>query len=281
MRSVLAFSLVAVFAQRASAQSLELPVPSPKARADQRVGLTDLSIEWSSPGVKGRTIWGGLVPYDQVWRTGANAATKLTASKELTIGGKKLAAGSYALYTIPGKQSWTVILSTSVDAWGSNGYDAKNDVVRMTVKPEAIPHRERLAFIFSNATDYDVRLDLEWEKVRIPIKIQVDTKAHADANIQAAVNGAWRPHFASARWLLDSNGDLDKALEYVDASIGIKPTWWNHWVKAQILAKKGRASEAVAVAEKAQSLGKGDQVYEDVYKGNVSKAISDWKKRKS
>src|SRR5688572_4387403 len=170
MRSALVAAIVTVLSPTASAQNLELPAPSPKARVDQRVGLTDFSLEYSSPGVKGRQIWGGLVLYDQPWRTGANAATKLTASKEFIIGGKKILAGSYALYTILGKQQWTVILNTSAIAWGTNGYDQKNDVLRFTVKPEAIPLRERLTFVFSNATDNDVRLDLEWEKLRLPIK---------------------------------------------------------------------------------------------------------------
>ena len=278
LRIFLAF-IVTAFVDSAFAQGLELPAPSPKASAMQRVGLTDFTIEYSSPGVKGRKIWGGLVPHDQVWRTGANAATKLTASKDFTFLNKKVPAGTYGLFTIPGKQTWTVLLSTNLSAWSPKGYDAKGEVARATVKPETIPHRERMTFIFSNTTDNDVRLDLEWEKLRLPIKIQVDTAAQANANIQAAVDGAWRPHFASARWLLENNGDLDKALTYADASIGIKPTWWNHWIKAQILAKKGKASEAASVGEKAQSLGKGDQTYEGFFKGDVEKAVAGWKKK--
>src|SRR5688500_12185894 len=112
-------SIIMFFTPTAFAQSLELPAPSPKARAEQRVGLTDFSIEWSSPGVKGRKIWGALVPYDQMWRTGANMATKLTASKEFTLAGKKIPAGSYAVYTIPGKQTWTLILNTNANAAGT------------------------------------------------------------------------------------------------------------------------------------------------------------------
>jgi hypothetical protein len=270
-------SSTAAFAQSGP----ELPAPSPKARVEQTVGVTQLSVDYSSPGVKGRTIWGGLVPYDKPWRTGANAATKLTSNKDFTFAGKAVPAGSYALYTIPTKASWTVILNSSSENWGTNGYDPKKDVARVTLKPEAIPSRERLTFIFSNTTDDGTRLDLEWEKVRLSIPIQVDTKKLVLANIESALGGAWRPHFASARWLLENNGDLDQAMGYVDTSIAVKPTWWNNWIKAQILAKKGQAAAAVASAQKAQELGKGDQVYEGFFKEEVAKAITGWKQQKS
>jgi hypothetical protein len=265
----------------ARAQSLELPQPSPKAKVEQRVGLTDFTLDYSSPGVKGRKIWGGLVPLDQPWRAGANAATKLIANKDFTFGGKPVKAGSYAFYAIPGKTSWTLILNSSSENWGTNGYDTAKDVARVTVKPEVAPMRERLAFIFSNTTDDATRLDLEWEKLRVSVPIQVDTKTQSLANIDKAVDEAWRPHFLAARYHLDNNGDLDKALTLIDSSIGIKPTWWNNWIKAQLLAKKGKSAEAVASAEKAQELGKGDRVYEGFFKEEVEKTIGTWKKGKS
>ena len=264
-----------------SAQSApELPQPSPKARVEQRVGLTDFSLEYSSPAVKGRTIWGGLVAYDKPWRTGANAATRLTASREFTFAGKPLAAGSYALYTIPGKTSWTVVLNSGLEAWGDAGYDAKKDVARVSVAPVASAPRERLTFTFDDTTDQGTKLSLEWEKVRVAIPITVDTKAQALKNIQSSVDDAWRPHFISARYLLDNGGDLDQALRYIDQSIAIKPTWWNNWVRAQILQKKGRAPDAVASGEKALQLGSGDRVFDGFFKADVSKAVSEWKKQK-
>ena len=259
------------------AQGPELPAPSPLARVEQRVGVTDLSVEYSSPGVKGRTIWGELVPYDELWRTGANAATKLEVSTAFNFGGKEVPAGKYALYTIPTKGSWTVILNSKSDAGGTRGYDEKNDVARITVKPEASPQRERLTFIFSDTTDDATRLDMEWEKLRVSVPITLKTKELALANVDKAVGDAWRPHFVSARWLLENNGDLGKALGYIDTSIQIKPTWWNNWVRAQVLAKQGKSGDAVAAAEKAQALGKGDEVYEGFFKDTVSKAISEWK----
>jgi len=259
------------------AQGPELPAPSPLARVEQRVGVTDLSVEYSSPGVKGRTIWGELVPYDELWRTGANAATKLEVSTAFNFGGKEVPAGKYALYTIPTKGSWTVILNSKSDAGGTRGYDEKNDVARITVKPEVSPQRERLTFIFSDTTDDATRLDMEWEKLRVSVPITLKTKELALANVDKAVGDAWRPHFVSARWLLENNGDLGKALGYIDTSIQIKPTWWNNWVRAQVLAKQGKSGDAVAAAEKAQALGKGDEVYEGFFKDTVSKAISEWK----
>ncbi len=261
----------------AHAQALELPAPSPKAKVEQQVGVTSFQLEYSSPAVKGRKIWGTLVPYDKLWRTGANMATKLTVSRDFSFGGKPVKAGSYALYTIPGKGAWTVILNTNANTGGTSGYEEKNDVARITIKPAAIPLRERLTFIFNNTTDDAVALDLEWEKLRIRVPITVDTAGHVKANIEKAVSDAWRPHFAAARYLLESNGDLALALGYADKSIAIQPTWWNHWTRAQILGKQGKKADAVAAAQQAQTLGKGDQTYEGFFKEDIAKAIAGWK----
>ena len=280
-RAACTIALMAALALRlpALAQSApDLPQPSPKGRVEQRVGVTDFAVDYSSPGVKNRAIWGGLVPYDHLWRTGANAATKLTASRDFTFAGTAVPAGTYSLFTIPGKGSWTVILNKNAIATTAE-YNEQNDVARITVTPEASPQRERLVFLFSNTTDDSTRLDLEWAKLRVSIPIQVDTHAYALGNIQKAVDDAWRPHFASARWLLDNGGDLQVARGYIDTSIGIKSTWWNNWVKAQILAKQGHTADAVAAAEQAQILGKGDPVFEGVFKEDVAKAIADWKKK--
>jgi hypothetical protein len=272
--TVLLLPIDALHAQAAP----ELPQPSPKSRVEQRVGLTDFALDYSSPGVKGRKIWGGLLPYDELWRTGANAATTLKASRDFTFGGIAVPAGTYSVFTIPGKKTWTVILNTNLTVAATRGYDQKNDVARISVKPDSAPFRERLAFQFSDTTDNATRLDLEWEKLRVSVPITVDTATQARANIDKALDDAWRPHFASARWLLDNNGDLTQALGYIDASIAIKPTWWNNWVKAQILAKQGHTAEAVAVAEQAQQLGAGDQVYEGFFRDEVAKTIAAWKK---
>jgi len=272
-------TLAVLVAGSAFAQEVEVPQPSLAAKLEQRVGITDFKVEYSSPAVRGRQVFGGLVPFDQPWRAGANAATKLTASRDFKFGGKAVPAGSYALYAIPGKASWTLVLNSSSEQWGSAGFDTKKDVARITVKPVTIPKRERLTFIFSDSTDDASRLDLEWDTLRISAPIEVDTKAHVAASMDQALDNAWRPHFTAARYLLESGGDLGRALKLVDTSIEVKPTWWNNWVRAQILAKQGKATDAAVAAEKAQQLGKGDRVYEGFFKAEVSKAITDWKKK--
>ena len=262
----------------ALAQELELPSASPRARVDQRVGLTDFQLEYSSPGVKKRAIWGALVPYGKLWRAGANRATKLTASRDFEFGGKKVKAGSYALYAIPGAASWTVLLNTNWDTGGTGGYQEKNDVARITVKPARLgERRERLTYLFSSTTDYGTSLDLEWERLRVRIPIKVDTRTQVMANIERATGQVWATHSDAAEWLLESGGDLDRALSLVDRSITIQRTWSNHWVRAQVLGKKGKKAEAVAAAQQAHTLGKGDEFYENVVKAQVDKAIKGWK----
>ncbi len=273
--------LTAIALPTAEAQQAppELPALSPAARVDQRVGLTDFTIKYSSPAVKDRKVWGELVPYDKLWRTGANQPTTLQASRDFRVGGQPVPAGTYAVYSIPGKSRWTIILNSNTTA-SVNDYDQSKDVVRVDVKPGSGSFRERMTFVFADTTDDTTSLDLEWEKRRISIPIAVDTATQAMANIDAAVNDSWRPHFLSARYLLDSNGDLRRALELIDASIAIKGTWWNHWVRGQILAKQGRNADAVAAGEQAQKLGAGDRVYEGFFKDQVATAIAGWKKKK-
>ena len=261
----------------ASAQpALELPALSPKARVEQRVGVTDLAVDYSSPAVKGRKIWGELVPYDKVWRAGANQATKLTASRDFKLGTTTVKAGTYAVFVIPGKTSWSVMLSSDVTA-GQNNHDPKKDVAKVAVTPAPLPEaRERLTFVFSNTADDRTALDLEWEKLRIRIPITVDTKAHVNVAIEGATKEAWRPHFASANYLSEA-GDTDRAMTLVAKSIAIQSNWRNQWLHAQLLMKKGKKAEAKAAAARAQKLGAGDTTYEQFFKDTITKTVAGWK----
>jgi Protein of unknown function (DUF2911) len=261
----------------ASAQALDLPQPSPRARVEQRVGVTDLSLDYSSPGIKGRKVWGTLVPYAKVWRAGANAATKLTVSRDFTFGGTAVKAGAYSIFVTPAaKGPWTVHLNSDPAA-PADEHDPKKDVAKVTVTPAALPApRERLLYLFTDSTDDRTSLDLEWERVRIRVPITVDTKAHVAAAIDKATGDAYRPHAAAANYYLNA-GDLDRALAMVDRSIAIQSTWRNEWLRAQILGKKGKKADATAAANRALTLGKGDQVFDKFIKPEVDKAMAGWK----
>jgi hypothetical protein len=261
----------------ALAQTIEVPAPSAKAKVEQRVGITDFSVDYSSPAVRGRKIFGGLLPFDKLWRTGANASTKLTASRDFTFGGTAVPKGTYSVFSIPGASSWTVILNKNADA-SADQYDAGNDAARVTVKPETIAARERMTFLFVDTTDATTRLDLEWDTVRISVPIKVDTQAQVMAGIDGAMAEAWRPSYQAGRYIVESGGNLDTALQYLDTSIGIKSTWWNNWWRAQALAKKGRTAEAIAAGEKTLQLGKGNETFEQSFKADVQKTIDGWKK---
>lgn len=260
------------------AQALELPAPSPAAKVAQRVGLTDISLEYSSPAVKGRTVWGDLVPWDKVWRAGANAATKITFSRDVTFGGQPVKAGTYALCALPGQKGWTLILNKDLTIWaGAKPYDQKEDVVRVAAKTDAVPLRERMLFLFSDTTDDATRLDLEWEKLRVSVAIGVDTAGHAKANIDAAVKGAWRPLANAARYLSETSKDHAGALALIDKSLGLEVSWLNTWYKAQILDRMGKGAEALELAKKAAELGAKDANF--FYKEAVDKALKDWGKK--
>jgi hypothetical protein len=146
---------------------------SPKASITQTVGFTDVTISYSRPGVKGRKIWGDLVPYDKVWRAGANEATKITFSTDVTIEGKKLSKGSYGFFAIPGKNDWTLIFNKVADQWGAFEYNEAEDALRITVKPEKNSFTEWLRYEITKTGDSTAVVDLEWEKLKVPFRIEV------------------------------------------------------------------------------------------------------------
>ena len=257
-------------------QALEVPQPSPHARVEQRVGLTDVSLDYSSPGVKGRKIWGDVVPYDKTWRAGANAPTKLTVSRDFSFGGTQVPAGTYSIFMTPGKTAWTVVLNKNLTA-SQDQHDAKDDVATLTIKPAALPAvRERLRYVFDDTRDDGTTLALEWERVRIALPIAVDTKGQVVSSIDRATAEVWRTDFAAASYLFD-NGQTDRALDLVDKSIAIQRTWRAEWLRAQVQYKKGNKAEAQASVARAQELGKGDPAFETNVKPTMQKTIASWK----
>jgi hypothetical protein len=263
----------------AARADLELPRPSPFAKVVQTVGLTDITVDYSSPGVKGRKIWGAVVPYDQMWRAGANNATKLTFSRDVTFAGKPVPAGSYAFFVIPTKGAWTVILSTKADQNGvGRDYKESDDLLRVQVTPKAAPFRERLAYLITDFTDDKASLDLEWEKLRLAIPLTVGTSAQALASINNAIDNTWRTYANAARYMLENKKDYDTGMKYVDQSLALKEDWFNVWIKAELQAAKGDLKDARVTGDHAYELGKKSQMF--FLEGEIKKTLDEWKKKK-
>ena len=242
----------------AQAPPLRLPDTSPKAQAAQTVGLTELSVTYSRPAVNGRAVWGALVPYGQVWRAGANENTVFTCSTPVTVGGVTLPAGRYGLHMLPTATEWTVIFSSQSRAWGSYGYDAKEDAARVKVTPTAGEAVNRLAYTFDDPTEAGVTLTLAWEKLRVPVKIAVDTPQVVAASLREQLRGL--PQFwpeswsAAAAWCARRGTNLDEALGWANQSLAIRETFAGLRTKALILERKGQPTEAEALRAKALAL---------------------------
>jgi len=266
------------------AAQFEAPQPSPKATVTQRVGVTDFTVSYSRPGVKGRAIWGGLVPYDKPWRTGANRATTLTASDEFEVEGKKLPAGTYSIVTFPGKESWTVAFNRDLDLWFKTDYEEKKDALRVTVRPEAFSEAvETFTIVFRNVTSDGADLCFIWEKLRVPVKIKVDTKALVLAKGRAAVAGAkaedWETPLAVGRYFsTEKLGDPGESMRYVQKSVATKKGYSNMALTARILAADGKTAEAIKAGEEAVALGKAspDKPNMDAFE----KLLAEWKAKK-
>jgi hypothetical protein len=241
----------------ARAQQLEVPRPSPTAKLTQTVGVTDITVEYSSPGVKNRKIWGAVVPYNEVWRTGANAATKMTFSRDVSIGDTKVAAGSYAFFAIPTATKWTLILSKEANQSGAFAYKKEQDLLRLDVRPQVIAPRERLAYLVSNFSETAAQIDLEWEKVRVSLPVKLNTGEQVATSIKNLESNGWGPWTSAARYELDKK-NYDDGLRLVEKSIGIKETWLNNFTKAQLLAGRGNTKDAYTLALKAKQMGEAE-----------------------
>lgn len=271
-------ALVATLAVTADAQ-LKLPRPSPGASVTQTIGLTDFTVAYSRPGVKSRVIWGELVPYDKPWRSGANEATTFTTTDEITFGGQKLAPGTYALATIPGKNEWIVALNTDKDMWGTQ-YDEKKDVLRVKVKPVAADHQEWMSFSFENLTANSGDLVLRWEKTRVAVPITVDANGKAMANARAAVDTAsatnWRTPYQAAGFTFNNDHGMTEGEKWLQQSLKAQQNYYNLNLLARWQAKAGKKSEAVATAKKALEAAKASTDKIDTVP--TEKLIAEWTK---
>jgi hypothetical protein len=282
----LAFMLVCVVclslvtAGMLEAQELKFPRVSQRASISQTVGLTEITITYHRPGVKGRVIWGDLVPYDKVWRTGANEATTIGFSGDVLVEGNKLAAGTYGLFTIPGKTEWTVIFSKQADIWGTFGYKEDQDVLKLKVKSAAAPHCEWLRFAFTDLAEDSARAILHWEKLQVAFTVTVDTRGVILKNIEKTLGRYWVSPFSAADYAF-KNEMVDKAKKYVDVSVSVKATYWNMLLKAKVYKKLARTkkevNEAVKILEKANMMIKDLPENQQRYAEEGPKLLKEWK----
>jgi hypothetical protein len=258
-RMALAAGLLSAVATGAALaqQQLDLPRPSPNATVSQMVGVTEITIKYSRPGVKNREIWGKLVPYGEVWRTGANENTTIKFSTPVKVEGHELPAGTYGLQTIPTATEWTVIFSKDANEWGAFSYKQADDALRIQAKPQPAELRERMAFDFDDVTDTATQVVLHWEKLKVPFTVEVDTPKLVSAKAKEVVR--WQTSYQAANYCIQNDTCLDDASRWLDASIALDSNFANLRAKAMLLAKQNDGRGAAMYAEKALAAAKTAQ----------------------
>jgi Protein of unknown function (DUF2911) len=264
----------------AAAQQIDYPRPSPNASVSQFIGITEITVHYSRPGVKGRKIWGALVPYGEVWRTGANENTTIRFSTPVKFQGHEVPAGLYGLQTLPAADEWTVILSKDADQWGAFSYKKEHDLLRVQVRPQPAEEQERMSFEFGDLTDTSGKLVLRWEKLALPITIETDTPKLVEARAKGALG--WRAPYQAAQYCMQNNFCLDEAGKWLDASIALDPNFNNYGGKANLMAMLGDYKGAVTYGEKALAAAKtAQQAPSEAAVADLEKKISEWKTKKS
>ena len=279
--SLLASSAEAQFKNGSQPTELNIPRVSQRGSVTQRIGLTDITINYHRPAVGGREIWGKTVPYGKVWRAGANENTTITFSDDVTVEGKPLAAGTYGLHTIPDKDQWTIIFSKNATSWGSFSYDEKEDALRVNVKPHTGEAFEALTYTFDNVKPDSAMATLRWEKLAVPFQVSVDVKAVVLRSIKnelRSVGGfTWAGYDEAANWCLDNNYNLEEALKWEDTSIQNEARFENWETKSRIYTAMGRKEDGDKVLATAFEKATAIQLY--VYArglqrtGNVKRAF--------
>ena len=267
LRALLVTESLLLLGSLGQAQSfvLNLPRASQHAVVTQRIGITDITVNYHRPLVNKRKIWGGVVPYDQVWRAGANENTSIEFSDPVTIEGKSLPKGTYGLHMIPGQNEWTVIFSNNSTSWGSFTYAQTEDALRVTVKPQASDFHEALTYDFDDVTPDSSVVTLRWERLAVPFKVGVNTHEIVAANLHQQLRGlpqyTWEGWDDAANYLLQEKIDLDEALKYSDRSIQNEARYDNFMTKAQVLDALGRKDEAAMARNKALTMANAIQMH--------------------
>ncbi len=276
--------LSALLSLGVSAQNL--PKPSPDATVEQRVGMTDVSITYSRPGVKDRAIWGDLVAYDEIWRAGANKATKVSFSTPVKVDGVELAAGDYSLFIIPSKEeAWTVIFNNNTELWGTGDYKQEEDALRIKVKASTTTYAtERLEYHFTQVNMIDAVLSLDWAMIQLNLNMATEPKEMISAEIDRALNEAeedkkWRVYRNAAHYagLADM---VEQGLKWMEESLELhQDSWYSYWVYAELLADNGNYEKAIEQANVSIKKGKEWSVENEKpfkYEDDLNEDIQKW-----
>ncbi len=260
------------------AQGLKLPALSPTASIQQSFSTSEIKIDYSRPSARDRKIFGGLVAYGELWRTGANASTKITLGEDMYIGGSRVEAGTYSLYTIPGAKEWTIIINKSLKNWGNSGYNADEDVARFTVAPKSINNMiETFTITIGDITFNTCNIVLKWEHTKVIIPVKADNAERIAKDITKAVENPSIPYYQAASYYYTTGQHLDKALEYVTkATEERSDAFWMWHLKAKIAKKLNKKDVAIAAANKAIEVSKGSS-YEAEQKRNNELIINSFK----
>jgi hypothetical protein len=255
----------------AEGKTIVLPQPSPRAVVALDLGTTEVRIDYHRPAVKGREIWGKLVPYGEVWRLGANDATKLTVGDPFTLGGREFPAGSYALFAIPGEKSWKVIVNSQAEQWGAYFRKPELDLHTFEVIPESAPFRESMSFTIEPTAPGKAEIAMTWEKLRLAFGIAVDVEGltwkRIDAAIAEITAGApagpaaggydpWQVWFQAAKYSLATGQRKAEALVWVEKAMAAKESFWNYELKGDLLVREGRYAEAIPLLDRSIELSK-------------------------
>jgi hypothetical protein len=267
LRGFLFCLLVAAMPGASLAQSfvLDLPLQSQRAQISQRIGVTDTTIKYHRPLLNDRKVWGGLVPYGQVWRAGANENTTITFSDPVLVEGKPLEKGTYGLHMIPNADEWTIIFSRNSTSWGAFTYDQKEDALRITVKPKAADMHNALTYDFDELKPDSAVAELEWEKVAVPFKVSVDVHDVVQASLKKQLRNlsqyTWISWDDAANYLIAEKIAFDDALTYANKSIENEDRYDNEITKAKVLTALNRKDEAAMAQKKALEMASPLQVH--------------------
>jgi hypothetical protein len=278
--AIIAFSLL-TFSAQAQQPTLKVPAPSTTQTLKQNFSLSDITIEYSRPSAKGRVVFGDVVPFGKTWRTGANAATKITFGEDVKAEGKDIPAGTYALYTVPNKDSWDIIFYKDLTMAGNvANYKVTDELVRFSVKPTSLGNKvETFTINVADITPNTAVIELTWEKTRVAFGIKTDIDAKIMKNIDAALATDGRPYFQAANYYYENNKDLNQALAWTDKAIEQNPkAFWVLMLKAKIQYKLKDNAGAIASAEKVTTLA--TEAKNDDYIAQAAKLTADAKKAK-